>query len=406
MPTSNIVFDYPIRRPYPWRFTTSSVFLVSIVVLVGLVYFNWAIVGLTSTSYSSTAFIKAQDPSWIDRVNVKKALNIRGCEPTTLVSGGTYRTQNGLFPYTIESIVSAESREGGSTLAYEGSVIENCTIVEMDTTLDFGSSAGKIETTIKCALPWGVIFRATTETPIYFRVSSGQLNEPHNLMAQTTSRILDKLYVDVIDNLAPASSLDRNSTGSCGVYINWNAIEDTGYGVTCDSESHREDQAASVGITLFSYASALWSAVLLDLGVNASYNILTHPELMRQTLQPTLEALAKLSVTWDPRAFYAQAILADMTKFGLPVEEPQPVQFLAQYLCHGMTWKQPSNLIIDVLVATISLFMAYWTILNFVLRYLATRSSPHENYCVCPNCSELPQFMYKPVPTRSQSTPP
>ena len=130
-------------------------------------------------------------------------------------------------------------------------------------------------------------------------------------------------------------------------------------------------------IPLLSYSSALWSAILMDLGVNASYNILTHPALMRQTLQPSLDALAKLNVSWDPQAYYAQAFLADMAKFGLPVEEPKPVQFLAQYLCHGMTWKQPSNLFIDVLVATVSLFMAYWTIINFALRYLATRSSPH-----------------------------
>lgn len=72
------------------------------------------------------------------------------CQPATLVSGGKYRTQvgilhktvkllsnfrcwlgqNGLFPYTINSITSEESKEKISTLVYNGQVLERCTETE------------------------------------------------------------------------------------------------------------------------------------------------------------------------------------------------------------------------------------------------------------------------------------
>lgn len=70
-------------------------------------------------------------------------------------------------------------------------------------------------------------------------------------------------------------------------------------------------------------------------------------------------------------------VLANMSDHGLPFKLPQPVPFNAGYMCHRMGWKTPTNFAVDVLVATVSLFMAYWTLLNFVLRCLAVRSSPH-----------------------------
>ncbi|KAF8607166.1 hypothetical protein BDV93DRAFT_505405 [Ceratobasidium sp. AG-I] len=115
-------------------------------------------------------------------------------------------------------------------------------------------------------------------------------------------------------------------------------------------------------------------------------------------------------------------IFDNLSVYNLPFGEPQPVPFSARYLCHRMWWKTPTNLAVDVLVATTSLFMAYWGVLNFSLRYIAKRSSPHRNHCVCPNCTELSNHPsayidmhelhstddepeYKSIPTRTQPTP-
>lgn len=125
------------------------------------------------------------------------------------------------------------------------------------------------------------------------------------------------------------------------------------------------------------YVKILRSAINLDLGVNSLYNILSSAELMRETLQPTLDYISDLNTTRHPFSKHTNEIIHNMTWYGLPLDEPYPVQFLAQYLCNGMTWKSSSNLVLDVLVATVSLFMAYWSILNFVLRQLAIASSPY-----------------------------
>ncbi|KAF8596425.1 hypothetical protein BDV93DRAFT_563366 [Ceratobasidium sp. AG-I] len=132
--------------------------------------------------------------------------------------------------------------------------------------------------------------------------------------------------------------------------------------------------------------------------------------------------MAQFNTTTVLDNFHAYQVFSNMTRYGLPLEEPKPVQFLAQYICRSMTWKQPYNLFIDVLVATVSLFMAYWGILNCALQSLATRASPHGNYCVCTNCNGLPQHMtstsethvlrsldngasYEYVPTNPEPTP-
>ncbi|KAF8596426.1 hypothetical protein BDV93DRAFT_66285 [Ceratobasidium sp. AG-I] len=60
-------------RPYPWRFTTVLIFIASTIILAVIIYVNVAIVGLTPTAYPSTIFEKSSEPSWIDRVNIKKA---------------------------------------------------------------------------------------------------------------------------------------------------------------------------------------------------------------------------------------------------------------------------------------------------------------------------------------------
>lgn len=125
------------------------------------------------------------------------------------------------------------------------------------------------------------------------------------------------------------------------------------------------------------YIQVLGSAIPLDLGVETPGNILTSPEWMRRSFRSNLDMLAQFKVLFNNAPNQTEKILANMSDFGLPLAAPQPTQFLAQYLCNGMAWKKPSSLFVDVLVATVSLFMAYWGILNFVLRYLATMHFPN-----------------------------
>lgn len=100
---------------------------------------------------------------------------------------------------------------------------------------------------------------------------------------------------------------------------------------------------------------------------------------MRQRLQPNLDRISSLNTSGLVRAPSANELVQNMTVYGLPFKEPVPTQFLARYLCNKLVWKKTSNLVLDVLVATVSLFMAYWSLLHFVLRQLAVAYSPHGN---------------------------
>ncbi|KAF8594156.1 hypothetical protein BDV93DRAFT_580809 [Ceratobasidium sp. AG-I] len=388
MSASSTIFEYPIKRPYPWRYTALFIFVTSTFVLAGLVYCN----------------LKTLD-----------------CEPTTLVSGGTYRTQNGMFPYTIESITSTETNDKNTTLVYEGSTIENCTITNMKISGDFQRSEVQVQTKINCTLPGRIVLTAGFNTVI--DREGADSSEPHNQMAQKSIRLVNILESDVRSILLGLSASYGGTFLSCYFSVEWEDIGGHGSGGICDADKPTVKEIECLAVTFWNLSSVLWSAVLLDLGVNAPYNRLSNPELMRQTLQPNVDHLENLSHESSLRASGVKAILTNMTRYGLPLEYSSPVQFHAQYLCHGMTWKKPSNVVIDVAVATVSLFMAYWAVLNFVLRYLATRSSPHGNHCVCPGCNELPPhafvssdilelrslsdgMAYKRVPTRPQSTPP
>ncbi|KAF8596077.1 hypothetical protein BDV93DRAFT_573024 [Ceratobasidium sp. AG-I] len=412
------LFDYPIRRPYPWRFTTVFIFITSTLVLAGIVYVNVAIVGLTPTTFSSPTFDKSSDLPWINRVNIRKALNTRSCEPVTLASGGTYRTQNGLFPYILNYIVVSESGSRLSTLVYEGQVFESCknTRVVADGYTSSGTDI-KIEASIECIISGGI----TTGMGFSYNLPNERHPyEPHNEMAQRAANIVPKLEFEVTQ----FKTLFQNSNSSlqpCHFGMTVLPENSSSVWTTCGYNYPMQNQIDTVLHLMSNLLQVLLSAVFIDLGVKYPYNLLSNAELMRETLQSNIDAIARLNTS--TRVAEAKDILLNMARYGLPIEESQPAQFLAQYLCHGMIWKQPSNLVIDVLVASISIFMAYWGILNFALRYFATRSSPHGNYCVCPSCNELPQHapitseiqelrflsggvVHKRVPARSQSTPP
>ncbi|KAF8596082.1 hypothetical protein BDV93DRAFT_611089 [Ceratobasidium sp. AG-I] len=393
MTIPTVVFDYPIRRPYPWRFTTAFIFAISTLVLAVIIYVNVAIAGLTPTTFPSTTFEKSPDLSWIDRVNLKKALNTRSCEPTTLVSGGTYRTQNGMFPYIVGGIHSTGPWKMLSTLVYEGQVIESCN----QTRVTASGNASERDLNIKASMDCVLSGNISTSIGFSNRLPNEKLkNEPHNPMATIATSIVSLLEYEATQFRSSFDSLN-NTFRPCDFAVTIIYYNPTPTSWRCENDDPMAKKLDSWMYLMANYLQVLLSAIHLDLGVKFPYNILSNSELMHKTLQENMDAIIRLNTSTNVDE--VQGILLNMTKYGLPVEEPQPAQFHAQYICRGMTWKQSSNLVLDVLVATVSLFMAYWGILNCALQYFATSSSAHGNHCVCDNCNELPQH----VPSTSET---
>ncbi|KAG8794094.1 hypothetical protein FRC12_000530 [Ceratobasidium sp. 428] len=123
------------------------------------------------------------------------------------------------------------------------------------------------------------------------------------------------------------------------------------------------------------FAAAFWSAVLLDLGATSGSNMLTDLQRFRQVMHSNFNISSPgLRYPWMTGTGI-DSVINDPAGFGLPMNNTQPASFNARYLCRNMEWKSPGSLAADVLVATFSFFMAYWTVLNLGLKYFAIRAS-------------------------------
>ncbi|KAF8596424.1 hypothetical protein BDV93DRAFT_563365 [Ceratobasidium sp. AG-I] len=332
----------------------------------------------------------------LDRMNLKKALNrTLECDPTTLVSGGDYKTQNGLFTYTIESMTVTETEEALFTWAYNGSPFDTCTISSIYASTDYSLSRAQAEGTINCTLPGSIGLIANFKNDMPFRSGRsarafllprpdlrpyvGRSSDLHTLerttakrMAQSAGQLVERFAEDVSDDFSAVLTAYRNISSLCRYSGSWSSINDAPKR-TCSNSTTND--TITVERRLHNFVQVLWSAVLYDLGVDVPYSVLTNTEVMRTKLRTNFDEYKGTTVDW-PDSHAVDQVLANLTGYGLPLYAPQPASLSARYICRRMVWKQPTNLAIDVLVATASLFMAYWGILNFVLSSVATRFSP------------------------------
>ncbi|KAG8706836.1 hypothetical protein FRC08_000828, partial [Ceratobasidium sp. 394] len=100
------------------------------------------------------------------------------------------------------------------------------------------------------------------------------------------------------------------------------------------------------------YLRIMWSSHLMYLGTPSNSNVLTDAKLMETKI-------SNLSLPIPPGYF-----------FHWPLPPVERTQFNMVYRCRFLKWKSPSLLFVDVTVATVSLFMAYWSGLNMLLTYI------------------------------------
>ncbi|ELU35868.1 hypothetical protein AG1IA_10102 [Rhizoctonia solani AG-1 IA] len=90
--------------------------------------------------------------------------------------------------------------------------------------------------------------------------------------------------------------------------------------------------------------------------------------------------------------------------FRLPIAARQvgdtnAARLVQRYLCHSLVLKPTATLIVDVLVATMSMFMVGWGISQIGMMYLAKEHSVNGNYCPCPACDTYNHARVPAVPT-------
>ncbi|KAG8726971.1 hypothetical protein FRC12_022903, partial [Ceratobasidium sp. 428] len=166
-------FDYPITRPYPWRFATSSIVVVSAAVFSVVLYFNVLVVGTTIGSTMLTTYQEPRSLAYMERMSIRKALNSTlGCDPTTLVAGGTYRTPNGAFTYTIQNFVDRNTRETFSSMSYSSSSLSSCIVQSMAATANFVAYEVMFVAYINCSLTGDIDMVASAPSLVSLSIGS------------------------------------------------------------------------------------------------------------------------------------------------------------------------------------------------------------------------------------------
>ncbi|KAG8695015.1 hypothetical protein FRC11_001801, partial [Ceratobasidium sp. 423] len=147
------------------------------------------------------------------------------------------------------------------------------------------------------------------------------------------------------------------------------------------------------------FAIALHSAILVDVGSTAvlNNNILTSTsalqsrintkDLLKTYMTQTVGSANGLNLSIPA----APLLVSNPGEFRLPIAARQPgdnnaARLVQRYLCHSLVLKPPATLVVDVLVATMSMFMVGWGLAQIVLMYVAKEHSVNGNYCSCPAC--------------------
>ncbi|QRV88333.1 transmembrane protein [Ceratobasidium sp. AG-Ba] len=306
-----------------------------------------------------------------------------GCEPAALLTASTYQTPNGAFRYTVKSLYDTGNKVPTSNSYYNGSLLENCWISSIAATGNFVIQEANLEATANCSLSGNIEMVITTNYPITlkgtFEHVTNSLDSDSRRASWTSDTVFNLLVhfsSDLVTwmNFAPASSNafydDFRFNTSGAVKFSSGGADHTPGATGLIQEWPMDSRGKNL-------AYIFASCVLTDLGVGTSRNMLTSVESFHHYIEPT----QNYSVA-------NELLSGKMEEYSLPFTFVRPALFNAYYLCHYISWKPPTSLLIDVFVSTVSIFMVFWAALNLGLRFWAQKTSENGDHCVCANCKK------------------
>ncbi|KAF8599941.1 hypothetical protein BDV93DRAFT_546659 [Ceratobasidium sp. AG-I] len=438
-------FEYAITRPYPWRWTTTAVSLCALIVLVGLGLFNFAAVGYDRQSSYYDEFMSPNDLGWKNKLNTDYTQSrSRTCDPNSLVLGGIYRTQNSIFALNVESLRDPITSAPLGSANYSGDVLDSCRVNRIYMWGDFTTHEATFRAQVACRTPKTLFANFTVESVVTLRsgvpngiVNSdtlGVLDNEQALPEAVTTSVLYALGIDVLAGLfffaPPVPSSDRvQNMSATTVWAEWDPLATnadlplvlTGIAAPNGGYAQSSNVNTFAGLTVTArraiqnFAIAFHSAILVDLGSTAALaaglpntNILTNLTALQTRIQ-TSDLLTSFVIQTngsangvDFQAPVAPYLLLHTTDFRLPIGarrlnadgavssgnggDPGPARLVQRYLCHSLVLKPTSTLVVDVMVATVSMFMVAWGIAQIGLMYVAKEHTTNGRYCACPAC--------------------
>ncbi|KAB5589910.1 hypothetical protein CTheo_6653 [Ceratobasidium theobromae] len=432
--------EYPITRPYPWRWTTLSVAFCAGFALVGLGLFNFAAVGYNSQGAYYDGFHLSEGLGWKNKLNTEYTQkNSMRCDPNHIVVGGTYRTnvgdviytgnyaddpQNAIFALNVESLRDPVTTAPLGSANYTGDVLDSCRVNRIYMMAQFATHEAKYQAQVACQTS-SLFANFTVESVVTLRSgvansiinldTLGSLEDQQSKSEAVATSVLYALGLDVLASIfffappVPTSASVTNASAS-SLWAEWDPLASnadmplvlTGLAAADGSYFQSSNQNAFQGLTMTArraiqnYAIGLHSAILVDVGSTVALaagqpdtNILTNITALKTRIQ-TSDLLVTLMTQTNGSAngvdFAAPAapyLLNHTSQFRLPIaprqlvgegdssEDPGPARLVQRYLCHSLVLKPTATLIVDVLVATMSMFMVAWGIAQLGLMYVA-----------------------------------
>ncbi|EUC62632.1 transmembrane protein, putative [Rhizoctonia solani AG-3 Rhs1AP] len=418
--------EYPVTRQYPWRWTTLTVCFCAGFVLVALGLLNFAAVGYNTQSSYYDEFTTSKGVEWKNKLNVGYTQgSSMKCDPSNIVLGGTYRTNNAIFALNVESLRDPVTTAPLGSANYSGDALDNCGVNRIYMMAEYATHEVKYRAQVACrSLSLFVNFTVDSVATIRAGVPNGIVNvdtlgsfdhEQSRPEAVATS-VLYALGLDVLASIffssPPVPSASSVVNGSAtSIWAEWDplasgtdlplvlsgmASADGSYLQTTNSSAFDSQNFSFIArAAMRNFAIALHSAILVDLGstvdLGTNNNILTSPSALQSRIQ-TDELLSTFMTQTVGSANglnfsipVAPLLLSNPKQFRLPIAARQadganPARLVQRYLCHRLVLKPPATLIVDVLVATMSMFMVGWGLAQIALMYVAKEHSVNGNY--------------------------
>ncbi|KDN34749.1 hypothetical protein RSAG8_12191, partial [Rhizoctonia solani AG-8 WAC10335] len=376
--------DYPVTRRYPWRWTTLTVCLFAGLVLIALGFFNFAAVGYTTQSAYYDEFMTSAGMNWRNKLNVKytQASSIE-CDPSNIALGGTYRTNNAIFALNVGNLRDPITSAPLGSVAYSGDVLDNCRVDRIHMIAEYTTQEVKYRAQVSCRSPSlfvnftvdsVVTMRAGVQNGIINLDTLGRIDNEESRYEAVVTSVLYAFGLDVFASVFFSAPLmpSRTSLGKKARIFE-------AQGVSTVSRTAMQN-----------FAIALQSAILVDVGSTVTpelgYNIFNNVSALRASIHAEqlvgtnmtriIGSTNRLSLAVPVTPY----LLSNPGDFQLPITARQPgdsnsARLVQRYLCHRLVLKPIATLIVDVLVATISMFMAGWGVAMTVLMYVAKEYS-------------------------------
>ncbi|CAK9784939.1 hypothetical protein CC85DRAFT_283923 [Cutaneotrichosporon oleaginosum] len=379
------LFEFNVTRPFPYgRLWNLLTLIFSALVFVFVVIYATATAGYETVTRSSPNY-NLRLTGW-HTIFITKKTGI--CDTRLLTIGDEVYTTDGVIPWTIMTWRNRATGDFRWSVDYAAEKLESCTLYKLVMEPNMQTEISTIIASLNCTVgPYEVTLGADISFPANVQVAEARMASvgftPDKQVAVNWNALFDlSMAWDSLLNLYGAAqnqpnyrlstSVASNGTDFCGhqivsddlskcqrrfveptTYTRWSAIDSD------PTDRYNQGILAQMNAPFVNLAVWVIQLAYWDLGLASTDNLIRNYAGRQQYLQRCTNCpMIDMLLDRQPGGLWFSDTVLPLTDPGFT--PPSDQSFNIQYLCKVRQLKQPANLIQSVLVATFSLFGAYW----------------------------------------------